>query len=785
MNRIALLASTALCACFLTTSPLLAQQTIDIPSQPLAEALKELGSETGLQVLAPTYAVAGKTSKAVKGSMFPTEALQEMLSGTGLSFRMPEQNAAILSFGDVVSQNAVVDEDAFDLGTVIVTTARRTVEAVSDIPGNVVVLDQDFLDDSNITDFTDATEFLPNTNVGTNSDPRRGEFSIRGISNLNIAATSPTIGVFQNGVLQNGTGLRFNINPTLRDLERVEVLYGPQGTAYGRGTIGGAINYVTAKPVFEQEASLKLDYNDLDEVDAEFVFNTPLSDTVALRGVLYGNDFPGFIDAPIAPETSSIGSDNLGGRLSLRWQPSDAFTLDASIQYDESSYDGSFAATEESVLAGNPVQLSNTVPGVDIERTNYLLDARYSTEFGTFISTTGFIESTLNGTEDFDLGVDDNSVLVRDNFEDTFSQELRFESRDFDAGTGSLSFNVGVNYSETSAETQQDFRTNDFFTQGPGTSNAIFTRDVENYGIFGDIRWRPTDRLEIAAGARYSDDSVKVRSQAVTTGSIAALIPSDDEVLKASFSGFTPNVSVLYDWTETFSTYASFSTGYKPGGFAIQPGVGLTQFEEENAKNYEIGFRSSFFDNTVTVAGSIFRLDYEDIQVPLRIDPPNGFFGGVDNAAEARSEGFELSVSANPLPGLFIGGNYGYTDARFTDYADGPDGNLTGTQLPNAPDHTYSLVVDYEFANEIYGQTPFVRGEFSGRADFQSDPGGMSDAIGDYNLFNLRAGIRGENLRVTLYVENLFDEIYGVDAFGGNLIPGRPRTFGIVGTVSF
>ncbi|MEM6480894.1 MAG: TonB-dependent receptor, partial [Pseudomonadota bacterium] len=451
--------------------------------------------------------------------------------------------------------------------------------------------------------------------------------------------------------------------------------------------------------------------------------------------------------------------------------------------HDELDYDGQFFADDASVLAGNPLQRSNTVPGLEVERTNFLLDVSYQTDFGRIISTTGYLESNLAGVEDFDLGPDPNQILSRDNFEDTFSQEFRFESNEFDVGTGTLTFNLGLNYSETSAETQSDFEALiDFSGLGPGASNTIFTRDVENRSIFGDVRWQATPQLEIAVGARYSVDDVRVRTQALRTGSLAGF-GSPTFVRDADFDAFLPSISVLYDWNDSFSTFASYAKGYKPGGFTAQSGA-LGQFEEEFADSYELGLRYVGFDDRLRLRATLFYVDYTDIQVPIRQDPANGFFGGVENAAGAESQGFELSFSTDPLPGLTIEGAFGYTDATFTNYAGSSFGDLTGFSLPNAPDRTYSLIVDYEFQNKFRGLTPFVRGEFNGTSGFRPEAINFNE-VGDYNLVNLRTGFRGENVDLTLFVENLFDETYAVDGFSTFLSPGAPRTYGIVASYRF
>ncbi|MEM9240124.1 MAG: TonB-dependent receptor [Pseudomonadota bacterium] len=761
---------------------------IDVSAQSLRGALTELSRETGLTIGAPTDLVDGIASDGVSGTMTAQQALTQLLQNTDLTFSTFGNDGVVVQknqpLDELVSQNA--DEEPLDLGTLILTTARRTEESVKDVPGSVQVLDGEQLERANIGNFADAVEQLPNVNFGNNSDPFRGIISIRGISSQNIISTAPTVGVFQNGVLQNSTGLRHNINPTLIDLERVEVLYGPQGTAFGRGTIGGAINFVTAKPKFETEGSARLSYNDLNEGTAEVIYNTPLSETLAFRIAAYGGYQEGFVDAPFSPDTSSLGTDNFGARASLRFQPNDRLTVDASIQYDEAGYDAPLFVFESTNAAGNPIVGNDFIPGGEVRRTNAFFEVSYETGIGTLTSTTGYLESDLDSDEDFDFSPASISTIGRDNIQDTFSQEFRFESQDFDLGSGTIAFNLGANYSQTDSRTLADFRT------PTGTALSTTILDVENYGVFGDVRWRPVEPLEVAVGGRYSSDDVEVNSSILGTGTFVVL--TDDFLEQSTFSEFTPNISVLYDWTDTFSTYATYSTGYKPGGFSGRLFLPVLPFDEEFAENYEVGMRADSFDGALSISASLFSLNYNDIQVPL----PAAAGGGVANAAGALSEGIELSFISNPLPGLTVHGGIAYTDSRFTDFANPAFGPtpLTGTRLPNAPRRTFNITADYEIQNTFNGLTPFVRGEFSGTSSFTSSAGGTTQ-VGDYNLFNLRMGLRGDRIDLTIFVENLFDERYTLESAGTALapplipvpenlvVPGKPRTFGVVATARF
>ena len=261
---------------------------------------------------------------------------------------------------------------------------------------------------------------------------------------------------------------------------------------------------------------------------------------------------------------------------------------------------------------------------------------------------------------------------------------------------------------------------------------------------------------------------------------------------EAVFTSVTPNISIKYDWTEDFSTYFAFATGYRPGGF--QQGLfGFRSFEEETARSFEGGFRASLFDDRLLVNGSGFLIDYDDIQVNA-FDTVGGVTDNViRNAAGARSVGAEIGISAQPLEGLRIDAQNGLTFAKYTDFTDAPEGDLTDTRLPLAPVHTVSIVGDYEHPREILPDAHgFFRVEYSYRSSFTADIGQDNIALDGFDIVNLRLGLRGERFGVEAFVENALDERYAtntsVSALGAGPVTvdaGPPRHFGVRARLQF
>ena len=773
-----------------------AERDFDIQPQLLSSALLDFRLQSGLQVAYRTDDVGDLRTQGLTGSFTPEAALQRLLAGTGLAYRFTAADTVTL-------QRAVADQDSGPVRLAPVTvTARRTEELLQDVPGSVVVLTGEELERSNIDNTTDALSRLPNVGFIGGFSPDNLEISIRGISNTIFgSASAPTNGIFADGILLNPSGDRAGVNPNLVDLERVETIFGPQGTAFGRGTIGGAINFVTKKPTDEFEASLETELGSYPDGRATAIVNGPILEDGLLSGrlVAFGGISDGYIDFENEGDPDSIGSDDVGARLSLRSQPIDRLTLDASVSFDRSEFDARNIVALD-VLNGNLATGADFVEENSLDRLLASLQWTYDFDVGSLRSTTAFFRTDLDRADDADFTDLDFLEDRAESEERSVSQEFRFESERFTLPwqAGRLAVNLGSNISFTDSTFSRVFDPGSLaFPPTVTDDGSTFTTRQEqnlfNLGVFGDLRWQPIPDLEIAAGARVSRDRVKQNGETLSSGLTAVTIPpvpfNSDE---AVFTSVTPNVSIKYDWTEDFSTYFAFATGYRPGGF--QQGLfGFRSFEEETARSFEGGFRASLFDDRLLVNGSGFLIDYDDIQVNA-FDTVGGVTDNViRNAAGARSVGAEIGISAQPLEGLRIDAQNGVTFAKYTDFTDAPEGDLTDTRLPLAPVHTVSIVGDYEHPREVLPDARgFFRVEYSYRSSFTADIGQDNIVLDGFDIVNLRLGLRGERFGVEAFVENALDERYAtntsVSALGAGPVTvdaGPPRHFGVRARLQF
>ncbi|MEM6906077.1 MAG: TonB-dependent receptor, partial [Pseudomonadota bacterium] len=422
-------------------------QTTDyqIPAGPLDLALNRYAAVSGVQVIYDSDLTAGLSSGGAAGALSEEDALSDVLAGSGLSYQFNGDGTVTISAAPPVGE----DNGAFVTAPVVVT-ARRTEEVLQDVPASVFVLSGEDVERSNLRDTDDLSLLTPNVDFSGGDNPARIFFSIRGISDLNGASTGPTNGFFQDGVLQNNSGIVINNNRRLVDVDRVEVIYGPQGTAFGRGTIGGAINVVTNKPSNEFEASLRTQFASNPDGFGEAMVNIPFTDDLAVRAVVYGGLSDGFVDLPFGDTEDSIGSEEVGGRFSVRFTPTDRLTFDGSVQFDHTSVDSPTFAIESSVNNSNPAALNGTIDGLDINRLNLRGEVAYDFDFGTLRATSAYNDTEFTGGEDFDFSPPNNSLIIRDSTERVFSQELRFESEQFNLppGLGTISTNLGFIYSD-------------------------------------------------------------------------------------------------------------------------------------------------------------------------------------------------------------------------------------------------------------------------------------------------------------------------------------------------
>jgi len=602
-------------------------------------------------------------------------------------------------------------------------------------------------------------------------------------------------------------------------MQRVEVLRGPQGTLFGRNSIGGVINITTRKPVDEFEAFVDAEYGNYDYVNVKGSVNIPM-----VPGKLAGRFSASYVGNDGYTENLWLGlrgddTDRLALRGVLKFTPTDTteFVLRADYTdrdqhpklYETLSYDTEslFFAVANGFFPGIPAVplnmdpwdrkvYSDVVSHETLESWGLALNGRINFENMDLVSITAWREHDYDNVGDTDMSA---LSILEDGDPETvsrFSQEFRLESTD----EGRLSWIAGAYY------LHQHTQNLSFVDVGSDLSLLLVGDEsiaglrsgsngdmkLDSFAGFGSITYNFTERYAITAGARYTyeeKDMDYVQSDPLgLLGGDAVIQGSND------WSAFTPSASLQAYWTEDAMSYITISRGFKSGGFNDALGEASNiAYGPEYLWNYEIGTKTSWFDNRLTVNGAYFHMEWKDIQI--QSDDPNTpiFDPRTSNAGKATSEGLELEVSAVPVEGLVLGLAASWIDARFDEgslpTAPGQPG-IPLRDMPRVPPYDVALYANYTHPVGGWGQF-FIGGEVLSQGDYFLTLDNQEDGRVDaHTLLNGQIGLESNDgrWRVSIWGNNLTDEVYkqrlfdlsGLTFVAQKLISlGQPRTYGV------
>lgn len=743
---------------------------------------------------------------------------------------------------DVAPQDDQTDSGG--IGDIIVTATRRA-ENLQDVPLSVSAVNSEQLDSRGIIQTTDLAAVVPNLKVNSQYGDTQPNFSLRGVGVANEynSNTASPIGVYVDEVYQS---FRFTHGLQLYDLERVEVLRGPQGTLFGRNTTGGAVSIYTRQPKLSgNNGYVTLGYGNYDRFTAEAAIEaTPVEDKVGVRIAATRSSGSGFWKET-NPSGSLLGnktyatSDNFGVRGTLRVKPTE--NLDIVIK-------GYFAEDDP---IGSPIfarGLIGGVPGTNffgysregagLKYNEYNLDSAgkyYTRTVGGSLTMTldlGAASLTsVTGYSDtkFDLQTDNDGSP-----QDIFSPRYRADATDFSQDlrlnyqNDSVKLLVGAYYGKDTSDSVNDVRAFNVFPDAtsPGEFNPGGSVDPlapptslnaqygyvqrrQSYALYGEGTYSLTEALELTVGLRYTHDKLefnKAFSNAYDDLPGTILFP-----LYAPFSqGNTSNnlsgrAIVNYKWTDDIRTYVSYSRGYRSGaynGFAYVDASQVYFLKPEKLDSFEGGFKSRFFDDRLQLNGAVFHYKYENQQVS-EIVGAVGFLRSLN----AKVTGAELELLARPVRALTLRGSAGYLDTKYDDnqFLSGID--IGGNRLPFASKWTGTIGADLKLGGigsgefvatgevnyvSSYFYDPFNE-EAPGFSGVLNQPGAEKYLTQDgYALVSARLAYIGENFNIAIWGKNLTNKKYfpvGYDVTGafGNTIynAGSPRTYGVSATIKF
>jgi iron complex outermembrane receptor protein len=727
----------------------------------------------------------------------------------------------------------------------ITVTARRRAESLQDTPISVSAFSAKQLETRGVLRTTDVGKYTPNVQFDSVATESGGGAStqvyIRGIGQSDhVITVEPGVGVYLDGVY---IGKSVGSLLSTVDAEQIEVLRGPQGTLFGRNTIGGAISITSKRPTEEFEGGAEVTVGDYDRIDGRLFVSGPMTDTLRGRLSLSTQNRDGHVDRlaidvspQIAAKTGETQGnvDRMGGRLALEWDITPdlmaTITADTSVIREETPgqfllatdetpglaglHNNAGVSTGECAIAAGAARLSNPI----------CYNAQYEFELDD-LKTTGYGPNQSNAdirglglTLDWEVGnfnlksssayrevevdVDQNlsvnayrySTVAQEIELETFSQELQISSEAFD---GRLNYMAGFYYSTEEGSQVFPVLFRDF---GFDSGGLI---DNESWAVFAQGTYDITDQLSLTAGVRYTDEtrsfdpSLQIIHRYTDPNSIAGPIPGYVNVLDGAFGAlgtqifpggpfkrsnddFTPMASLSYQYTDDLMVYASFSEGFKGGGFsmryfpAVTPPPGLTPddvigyADPETATSYEIGFKSELLDNKLRVNASLFYVDYEDLQVTLNVN-----VGGpltvptLANAGTATIKGAEVEIVAVPTDWLDIQASLGYMDAEYDTFTPDALANFPNADtfiFQQTPELTLHFGGTVTFFDNESGRLS-LRGDYnwtdSQQKDFANDPRAFQKSYGNLDA-NLTYTTVDEKWLVSLGGTNLTDEIYSI-----------------------
>jgi len=735
---------------------------------------------------------------------------------------------AVLTAATLMPSTQAVYAQGMALEEVVVTARKRT-ESLQDVGFSVSALSKSEIEGQFARDITDLANISPNIVIDDTAQGPGGVAAIfiRGVGVADVEKNfDPAVAVVVDNMF-----IGSNAGSLLRsiDLESMEVLRGPQGTLFGRNTIGGAINITRSKPTGELGGKLRVGYEDYDAFYADGIVNFGVSDNFAVKlsaairdqgEGYYQNDFVG----------RDVGrNDYQSIGVNFLWTPTDSLEIEYTGQFEETDQDtppllnnaqprhlfcaayGYCAPSLSSTITGDryktasvgyappdpgdaiiavstPDQATEVDMAATFDADTHIIEARWQLSdslqldyiFGSYESDETII-SNWDGTPEFLYGTTRPAT-----YEQT-THEVRLS---FDNG-GPINAIVGAYLWDS--EYEIPLRSWVGFVV-PGAILDILQRtrqESESQAIFADVDWQLSDKLTLNFGGRYTKDDKD-------TDQYGAVIATASE----SWNEFTPRASLRYQFNDGLMAYATYSSGYRAGGFNGRVGSyieAVEPYDPETVDNYELGFKYQSDDNRFRFNGSVFYMLYDEKQEELQL-PAEGDDGStgqktvVTNASEATIWGVELETQAVLGEGLTLRANIGfldseYDDFQYTDAFTGETVDLSSLEFRRAPDVTGTVDLTYEW--ELASGRAWVRGAYhylgehwvnvTNAPELQNDAQNLIDASINFEINNWKFSVFGRNLAD----EDGYTHGYDVAGLWSYSSARPPRTYGFEAMYNF
>ncbi len=807
---------------------------INVPAGDLIVALKTFTKQTGVEVVYLSNRLMGLKTHGVSGTLLPQDALTKMLEGTPLALKVdpsgavlitlpgedldsgaPAKSSGLTSAGagfhlarsgtdsmqgvaasgatQAGEKNDPVGAEAASQDRIqeVIVTAQKRSERLIDVPISIVAMGADELQKRRIDSIDTLSMSVPGVAIQNNGGYYR-LITIRGVSNF--FGTASLIGMYLDEASVTSSVPSYQLDLRAYDLERVEVLRGPQGTLYGEGSAGGTIRFITRNPELDRFA-MKAD------VAAQFTeggapgqsvqgaLNVPLVENkLGLRVAGTFDHQGGWIDQPAAGRKDYNEQNLTNVRAKGLWQPTSQLTVNAMavVHRNDGSYNGGEDAD------GNYTQAFGltTTPAVEDDYEIYNLTLSYDFAWARLLSTTSYTNQdkdiahmgqrrqyTAPPTPQTHIYYGDYALDA-----DSVTEELRLTS----LGSGRWQWTIGGYYQRARNETFAEY----LFSLPPPTGSPLpapfeflSANESKAWAAFGDASYKLTNRLTLGAGLRYYEDDKNSAS-----GFAIGVPPVLGPQLNGKFHSLNPRAYAQFKLTDQINTYASIAKGFRSGGFNA---LNQPSYDPESVITYELGTKMSLMQGRVSTDLALFHSDYEDYQIVGTIVAPSGQLLNItSNVGDARIRGVEWGVSWHPTDQWTLSLNGDRLQAEFTEIKANPRSHNVGDPLDAFPKYTYTASVQRDYS--LFGKSGFARLDYNeqSRMYYRIRYYGpwyhsQSDII---NMLNVNFGLQwNESLSFGVFGQNLLDDRGFITAenIQQSAPRARPRTYGIQFSLDF
>lgn len=687
-------------------------------------------------------------------------------------------SAPFLAFATLTPLTALAEQTNNQIEVIEVTAEKRT-KSLMEVSSSIAVITEDDIADAEIATLTDFSQQVAGLHSFTWGGSRENNIYIRGIGPGLF--TDPTVGFYVDGVNYSNNAM-FDLD--LADIERVEVLRGPQGTLYGGNSLAGIIHIVTKNIDDDFTGKLQLSADDLER--RKLAFNAGgalIADTLYLGVSASTTDDQGYLTNIFNGEDYGASSRD-SARIKTQWLASDNFIATLVFDYEKLRGD-SYALGAADEIKKKPLHINHDFHGID-NKDSYGLSLTLNWQIENFDITaiTGWRDWSGTNTADQDTAANPLYVFHSNSNEDfsQLSQELRINSN----YASDLQWLAGI-YAYRSEYKVASLNTLDYTAfgwGGPYEDLNNTSKDNSGFAAFGEMEYALTPQLALTAGLRMDNEKRQADINVQAQSQASNYIKGDD-----NFTQWLPKLSLSYNLDKHF-LYSTISMGYRAGGFDhLYPNKDDPTYDSETSINYELGYKTFFFDKRISLSSALYYIDISDQQIQQLVPSTGAIL--TDNAGQGRSQGAEFEIKYIPADNWHLSASGAYTDAQYTHYENcdftGMQANCNGNSMINTPEITFNIALQNQ--TELgHGFSLFSRIDIQHIGDYYFDTLNkyQQDA---YQLINVKVGVETDTWRAYLWMKNALDEYYSAVEYdfgaGHTVQAGTPKAIGITLSANF